>query len=571
MWQTLIKIPNEVYGIPILRSEGSSYGFGLLLLVVLVCGGIGLWNKYRRQGTEGDFAGAAMVLAIICLAIIFVIPRISEPDGLPIRGYGAMLLVAVVSGVLLGMWRANQVGANPEIILSMMFLIFIGGLIGARGLFVIEYWKQFRPAVDLVVRSGDQGKSEEKTIVLDSDTALSLDGQPAQVSELAAGQHVQITARGREPTFLRKEEWEYARRAVAQTSQTELAPSMDGATDEGTIVALRRSWTSILESIGKIADVTKGGIVVYGALLGAAVPFVWYIYRHRLPILPLCDIVVASLLLGQALGRIGCLCNGCCYGSVCEKPNLPQMQFPYQSPPYLHQVEAGKVFVGGLALKKAAENDAVEVAEVEPGSPAEKAGVKPGRRIAAIQLSSKDDPEQAKDVLKAVLDRGSARAGPRSIVDPTVEEAYQLLYRSSGETVAIRLESDKGAALTAWRVQEAAPKKSLPVHPTQLYEAIYAGLMCLFAWLYFPFRRRDGEVFAVMLTMFPFFRFLNEWIRTDEAASFLWGITISQMISIGLLLSAIPFWWWVLRKPAHSMLTPADWAPLNARWAAAAG
>src|SRR5437588_9253174 len=111
MWQTLFRIPNavDVLGIqiPILKSPGSEYGFGLLLLVVLLCGGVGLWNKYRRQGTGGDFAGAAGILAIICLAIIFVIPKLVDDVGLPIRGNGAMLLVAVVSGVALGMWRAR--------------------------------------------------------------------------------------------------------------------------------------------------------------------------------------------------------------------------------------------------------------------------------------------------------------------------------------------------------------------------------------------------------------------------------------------------------------------------------
>src|SRR5436190_18753251 len=115
MLQTLFHIPNQVdvlgIQVPILKPAGSEYGLGLLLLVVLLCGGIGLWNKYRRQGTGGDFAGAAGILALICLAIIFVVPKLVDDVGLPIRGYGAMLLIAVVTRVALGIWRAPQVGA----------------------------------------------------------------------------------------------------------------------------------------------------------------------------------------------------------------------------------------------------------------------------------------------------------------------------------------------------------------------------------------------------------------------------------------------------------------------------
>ena len=37
-------------------------------------------------------------------------------------------------------------------------------------------------------------------------------------------------------------------------------------------------------------------------------------WRHRVPLLATADLVAPSLLLGLALGRVGCLLNGCCYG-----------------------------------------------------------------------------------------------------------------------------------------------------------------------------------------------------------------------------------------------------------------
>ena len=44
-------------------------------------------------------------------------------------------------------------------------------------------------------------------------------------------------------------------------------------------------------------------------------------------------------------------------------------------------------------------------------------------------------------------------------------------------------------------------EKSRPVHPTQLYSAVKATLLCLFLLAYYPFRTRDGEVLAEGVTL----------------------------------------------------------------------
>ena len=58
-------------------------------------------------------------------------------------------------------------------------------------------------------------------------------------------------------------------------------------------------------------------------------------------------------------------------------------------------------------------------------------------------------------------------------------------------------------------------------------------------WAYFPFRRRDGELIALLLTIHPITRFLLEIIRTDEPAVFGTGLSISQNISILLLAAGV--------------------------------
>ena len=99
----------------------------------------------------------------------------------------------------------------------------------------------------------------------------------------------------------------------------------------------------------------------------------------------------------------------------------------------------------------------------------------------------------------------------------------------------------------------ALPDHSRPVHPTQLYSSIGAFLICLLLLAYDPYRRRDGELWALMLTVYPVSRFLEEMIRTDEPAIFGTGMTISQNISLVLLLCAGALWAYLLR-PAETVV-----------------
>jgi phosphatidylglycerol:prolipoprotein diacylglycerol transferase len=95
------------------------------------------------------------------------------------------------------------------------------------------------------------------------------------------------------------------------------------------------------------------------------------------------------------------------------------------------------------------------------------------------------------------------------------------------------------------------PARSLPVHPTQIYSAIDAALLCWLLWSYYPFRRRDGEVAALMLTLHPISRFLLEIIRVDEPAVFGTDFSISQNISIVLFVLTLVGWALLLLQPPH--------------------
>ena len=60
--------------------------------------------------------------------------------------------------------------------------------------------------------------------------------------------------------------------------------------------------------------VQKGGLAWQGSLLAGFVVSVWYIKKHKWPAGPFLDVVAPYIALGQAIGRIGCFLNGCCYG-----------------------------------------------------------------------------------------------------------------------------------------------------------------------------------------------------------------------------------------------------------------
>ncbi len=60
--------------------------------------------------------------------------------------------------------------------------------------------------------------------------------------------------------------------------------------------------------------------VFYGGFLLAVVAALWYMRRHAMPVWTTCDVVAPGIALGQAVGRIGCLLAGCCYGRPTDLP-----------------------------------------------------------------------------------------------------------------------------------------------------------------------------------------------------------------------------------------------------------
>lgn len=262
--------------------------------------------------------------------VLFEVPFL----GVKIFGYGLMLFFAFLGSMHLAARRARREGLDPEIIYDLALWVFVGGIVGARTFYVVEYW--------------------------------------------------------------------------------------------GTRIT----------SFWEIFEIWKGGIVLYGSIFGGAVSFFAYRFLRPFPLRPMLDVVAPALALGIAIGRLGCLLNGCCWGDTCSLPWA--ITFPRESPPWNAELARGQIL---------------------PNAP-----------------------------------------------------------------------------------------HSLALHPTQIYSALDGLILLALLTAYYPLRRRDGEVMGLLMICYPITRFLIEQLRNDEGVFFA-GMTVSQVISLGIFGGALLYWLVLTRLP----------------------
>ncbi|NQU21837.1 MAG: prolipoprotein diacylglyceryl transferase [Candidatus Nealsonbacteria bacterium] len=517
MRQTLFHIPYELFDVPV-------FGFGLLLAVWIAFSvGLIAWLGWR-QGFGRDTWGYLLLLVPAGGIIWGLLPALCKEQGLPIRGYGMMMLLAVVAGTGVAIWRARRQGLDPDLIVSLAFWMFVPGIIGARVFYVIQYWDQYADAWQ-------------------------------------QGQYMQ--------------------------------------------------W------LGEVVNLSEGGQVVYGSFIGAVLGIVAFTRKFRLPLLPTLDLIAPGMVIGLALGRIGCLLNGCCFGGPCDD-HAWAVQFPFNSPAHVHQARHSDTFLHGLIVKP--DDDGRPIIEkVEPGSLAAQHGLKPGQQIVAVNGVFSDAVEHGKTdrirwaLLSAhqlhlrikrpgersftwVLQTPPPPAGPVYRLDdggvsivglringrgdnrPVVAAVQRRSLASregvrpddrivavNGEPVEtvgdlrrllelqrtepwLSIATLSRTSRAKWTIEHPLPR-SLPVHPTQIYSAINALLLCLLLLAYEPYRRRDGELFALMITIYAAVRYLLEMIRVDESGAMGTELTISQNVSLMILLGVSAMWVYIVLRP----------------------
>ena len=516
MRQTLFYIPEFIGPVPV-------FGFGLLLGIFAVFSIVVLVSLARRQHAGTDAWGYMPILAL-GVGLCFFLPKLCQEGGLPIRGYGTLMLAAVVIATAVAAWRGHRAGYDPEQIVTLVFWGFVPGIIGARLYYVIEYWDQFH--------------------------------------------------RG-----------------------------------------------SIGATLAAVANVAEGGLVVYGSLIGASLGFLAFIWLNKMPPLATLDVLAPSLVLGLAIGRLGCFMNGCCFGGACDLPW--KVSFPWNSPAHIHQVEHGETFIHGLKFPCPPQDENGEaypgpiIDQVQSGSAAERAGLEAGDEITAVNdqpttwsrgaqralldaykldllmktADSKthfhwviDDPfadgrldeDQKLSIRRVTITDGEAGASP--VVAHVTKGSWasrqgirpgQKIVSVNGELVAtmsairrLILEhrdrpwlsiQTKGHAEAAKWLIDIPPGGPEPVHPTQLYSSINGFLLFLLLLAFAHFRWRDGAVWAMLLTLYPITRIMLERIRTDEPP--VWaGMTTAENVSLVLLVCVAILWIHILRSPPPAAL-----------------
>jgi len=105
---------------------------------------------------------------------------------------------------------------------------------------------------------------------------------------------------------------------------------------------------------------------------------------------------------------------------------------------------------------------------------------------------------------------------------------------------------------------------SLPVHPTQLYEAF--GCLAIALWLIlgcYPRKRFDGEIMLLCLVSYAVLRFVLEFLRADDRGA-LFGFSTSQWIGVVICIACVLVWRPLLRRAPNTAHAPAHAASASA-------
>lgn len=77
---------------------------------------------------------------------------------------------------------------------------------------------------------------------------------------------------------------------------------------------------TFLQNPLSVLAIWQGGLAIHGAILAGFVICVLYVKKHKIPLGKFVDTLTPSLILGQAIGRIGCFFNGDAHGYPTRMP-----------------------------------------------------------------------------------------------------------------------------------------------------------------------------------------------------------------------------------------------------------
>jgi prolipoprotein diacylglyceryltransferase len=90
--------------------------------------------------------------------------------------------------------------------------------------------------------------------------------------------------------------------------------------------------------------------------------------------------------------------------------------------------------------------------------------------------------------------------------------------------------------------------ESLPVHPTQLYEAAIGVVAAGLASVWLVKGKRDGRAFATFVVLYAVGRFFVETLRGDGSRGLYADLSTAQWVSIGLVVTVAVLVWHELNR-----------------------
>ncbi len=523
MRQTLFYIPEYIGNVPV-------FGFGWLLGVLAIASIVFLVAAARRGNLAADSWGYLPILAL-GVGLCFFLPRLCHEQGLPIRGYGTFMLLAVVTSTGVAVWRGHRRGVNSEQVLTLVFWGFVPGIIGARVYYVIEYWDDIRreSLADTLVQ-----------LVNVADGGLVVYGSfiGASLGFLA---FIWLT---KMPTL---------------ATLDLLAPSIALGAGLGRLGCLMNGccYGGVCDHDWKVFFPWESPVHVHQVQHGET-----FCHGLKLPVLPddehegwFSDPIIAEVENGSAAERAGLkkgdeieYVNGQPISSIRRAQlsllNAYKLDLLIKTadpePDYFSWIVEDPFADGGLdqegqvSIRRVRISDSKNgpvVAEVARGSwaarrdPGVRPGLKPGQKIVSVNGRPEDQPVSSTDEIRRLI-----------------------IEHRDKPWLTVQIKGRASPAQWLIDIPRSGPEA---VHPTQLYSATNGILICLFLLALAPFCRRDGAVWAMLLTLYPITRIMAERIRTDEPAG-LGGMTTAEQVSLVVLSCAIALWIFILRKPVQT-------------------
>ena len=209
--------------------------------------------------------------------MLFKIPGVDWP----LHTYGVLIVIGFLCAMLVAWREARRQNQYVDDVLDFAFWALLGGMAGARVVFIAVNWKQYFV-----------------TNVWDS-------VGPVAASTAVMGVGLIVAAIG----------------VLGLGSEGNRAKAFVGA--GAVLIVIGKFVVGDTQlgpfSIPAVLVVWKGGLVFYGAALGGFIAFLIFARARGIRgegMLRLADIVIVGLPLAAAFGRLGCVAAGCCWGDA---------------------------------------------------------------------------------------------------------------------------------------------------------------------------------------------------------------------------------------------------------------